>query len=99
MVDQGNKILLPVGLIKSTSISVKYNGTTNTSKFLHGLFLMYLHEAVITTLCLHLYLTVYIYKNISYHLYKGISTIIHLYFNAAVSSCATWRVCHVFRVI
>ena len=32
-VDQGYKILLPVGPGKSTSISVKYTETTNTSTF------------------------------------------------------------------
>ena len=31
--DQSYKILLPVGSGKSTSISVKYNETSNTSKF------------------------------------------------------------------
>ena len=34
IVDQGYKIMLPVGPSKSTSISVKHNGTTNTSTFL-----------------------------------------------------------------
>ena len=48
IVNQGYKILLLVGPSKSTRISVKHNGTTNTSTFLHGLFLMYLHKAVIT---------------------------------------------------
>ena len=48
IVYQGYKILLPVGPNKSSSISVKHKETINTSTFLHGLFLMYLHEAVIT---------------------------------------------------
>ena len=39
IVNQGYKILFPVGLSKSTSISVKHNGATNTSTFQNGLFL------------------------------------------------------------
>ena len=64
IVDQGNQILLRVGSCKSTSISMKYNGTTNTSTFLQGLFLLYLHEAVITILCLQLSLRVSVRKDI-----------------------------------
>ena len=74
-----------MGPSKSTSISVKHNGTTNTSTFLQGLFPMYLHKVVITILCLQLSLTVYIHKDISYHLYKGISTIVHLLLSLPVS--------------
>ena len=50
-VNQGYTILLPVGPSKSTSISVKYNETTNTST---------------------------LPQDIPCHLYKGISTIVHL---------------------
>ena len=78
IVDHGNQILLLVGSSKSTSISMKYNETTNTSSFLQGLFLLYLHKTVITILCLQLSLTVSVHKDIRHHLYKGISTIVHL---------------------
>ena len=85
IVDQGFKIRLPVRPSKSTSISVKHNGTTNTSTSLHGLFLTCLHEAIITILCLHLCLTVYVHKDISYYLYKFISTVVHLLWPLPVS--------------
>ena len=58
IVDQGYKILLPMGPGKSTSISVKYNETTNTSTFP---------------------------QDIPCHLYKGISTIVHLLLSLLVS--------------
>ena len=51
LVDQEFKILLPVKPSKSTSISAKYNGPTNTSTSLHCLFLMCLYEAITTILC------------------------------------------------
>ena len=75
IVDQEYKILLPVRPSKSTSISVKHNGTTNTSTSLHALFLMCLYETAITILCLHMSLTIYLnlrlYKVNSYnHLYS-----------------------------
>ena len=85
IVDQEYKVLLPVRPSKSTSLSVKHNETTYTSTSLHGLFLMYLYEAIITILCLHLSLTVYINKNISYYLYEGISTVAHLLVSLPVS--------------
>ena len=85
IVDQECKILLPVRPSKSTSISVKHNGTTNTSISLHGLFIMCLYEAVIAILCLHLSLTVYRHKDISYYLYEGISTVVHLLLSLPVS--------------
>ena len=85
IVDQGYKILLPVGPSKSTSISVKHNGTKNTRTFLQGLFPIYLHKAVITVLCLQLSLTVYMHKDIPCHLYKGISTVVHLLLSLPVS--------------
>ena len=58
IVDQKYKILLPVRPSRFTSISVKHNGTTNTSTSIHGLFLMCLYDTIITILCLHLSLTV-----------------------------------------
>ena len=76
--NQGNQILLTVGSSKSTSISMKYNGTTNTSTRLQGLFLLYLQKAAITILCLQLSLTVSVRKDIQHNLYKGISTVVHL---------------------
>ena len=78
IIDQRYRIILPMGSSKPTSISVKHYGTTNTSTFLQGLFLMYLHKAIITILCLQLSLTVYVDKDIPYYLYKGISTVVHL---------------------
>ena len=67
IVDQECKLLLPMRPSKSTSISMKHNGTTNTSTSLHGLFLTCIYETVITILCLHMTLTVYMHKDISYY--------------------------------
>ena len=58
IVNQGYKIMLSMGPDKSTSISVKYNETTNTSTFP---------------------------QDIPYHLYEGISTIVHLLLSLLVS--------------
>ena len=85
IIDQENKIILPVRPSKSTSISVKHNGTTNTSTSLHGLFLMCLYEAVIALVCLHLSLTVYMHKDISFYLYEGVSTVVYLLLSLYVS--------------
>ena len=52
IVNQEQKILLLMRPSKYTSMSVKHNGTTNTSTFLQCLFVQYLHEVVITILCL-----------------------------------------------
>ena len=85
IVDQGYKILLPAGPNKSTSISVNHNGTTNTNTFLHGLFLMYLHKAIIIILCIRLSLTIFMYEDIPYHLYKGIFKVVHILLSLPVS--------------
>ena len=53
MFHQENQILLTVDSSKSRSVSViKPTGITSTSTFLQGLFLQYLHKAVITIMCL-----------------------------------------------
>ena len=52
IVEQENQNPSKMGSSKSISISVKHNETTSTSTFLQGLFLQYLHEAVVTILCL-----------------------------------------------
>ena len=66
VVNQENQILLYVGLSNSTSVSAnKHTGLTSTSTLLQGLFLQYLHEAVISILHLH-------------RLYKKISTVVYL---------------------
>ena len=57
-VNQGYKILLPVGPSKSTSISTKHNETTSTNTFP---------------------------QDIPCHLYKGISTIVHILLSLLVS--------------
>ena len=85
IVDQEYTTLLPVRPNKPTSISVKHNGTTNTSTSLHSLLIMCLYETIITILCLHLSLTVYMHKNISYYFYKGISMVVHLLLYLPVS--------------
>ena len=87
IVNQEYKVLLPVRPSKSASISVKNNGTTNTSisTSLHGLLRMCLYEAVITILCLHLSLMIYMHKNISYNLYESIFTVVHLILSLPVS--------------
>ena len=46
---------------------------------------MCLYEAVITILCLHMSLTEYMYKDISYYLYEGIPTVVHLLLSLPVS--------------
>ena len=61
IVNQENQILLYVGSSNSTSVST----TELISTSLQGLFLQYLHKAVITILCLH-------------HLYKSIFTTVLL---------------------
>ena len=66
IVHQQNQILLSVGSSNSTRVSAnKHTGLTNTSTFLQGLFLQYLHKVVITILCLCC-------------LYKDISTVVYL---------------------
>ena len=85
IVNQGYKILLPVGSSKSTSISMKHNRTTNISTFLQGLSPMYLHEAVVTILCLQLSLIIYMHKDISCHLYEGISMVVNLLLSLSIS--------------
>ena len=67
-----------MGSSNSTRVSVKHNGTTSTSTFLQCLFTQYLHEAVITILCLQISLTVSVHDDILHHLYEGISTVVHL---------------------
>ena len=54
------------------------NGITNTSTFLQGLFLQYLHEAVITIVYLQSSLPVSLHEDILRHLYEGISTVVCL---------------------
>ena len=60
IVDHEDQVILTKESYNSTSVSV--TGLTSTGTFLQGLFLQYLHETVITILCLH-------------HLYKGISMV------------------------
>ena len=57
---------------------MKHTGTTSTSTFLQGLFIQYLHKAVITSLGLQPTLTVSVHEGNIYHLYKGIYTVVHL---------------------
>ena len=67
---------------KSKSIFVKHNPTTNISTSIHVLFST---ETVITTLCLHISLMVYMYKDILYYSYEGIYTVVHLLLSLPVS--------------
>ena len=78
IVDQGNQNLLTVESSKSTSVSVKYTGTTSTGTFLQGLFQQYLHEVVITILCLQPFLPMSVHEDTLRHLYKDIYTVMHL---------------------
>ena len=57
---------------------MKHNETTHTSTSLHSLFLMCIYKTIIAILCLHVSLMVYMYKDIPYYLYKGISKVVHL---------------------
>ena len=68
IVDQENQILLTVGSSNSTSVSLKHTGTSTLSTFLQGLFLQYLHKAVITILCLQPSLPVSAHEDILRHL-------------------------------
>ena len=70
IVNEENQILLYMGSSNSTSVSA--TELTNTCTCLQGLFLQYLHKAVISNLCL-------------YHLYKGISTTVHLTLSLFIS--------------
>ena len=80
MFHQEDQILLTVRSSKTTMVSmIKPNGITNTSTFLQGLFLPYLHEAVITIVSLlQLSLPVSLYDNVLCYLYKVISTVVSL---------------------
>ena len=78
IVDQENRNLSTVGSCKSTSTSLKHAGTTSTSTFLQYLCLQHIHKAVITILCLQPSLTVSVHENVLHHLYKDISTVVHL---------------------
>ena len=79
MFHQENQILLIVRSSKSTSKSMTNSiGITNTSTFLQGLFLQYLHKAVITIVCLQPSLLVSLYENILRNLYQSISTVVRL---------------------
>ena len=78
IVEQKNQILITVESRKSTSVYVKYTGTTSTSTFLQGLFLQYLHKTVITILSLQPSLPMSVHDNILRHLYKDIYTVVHL---------------------
>ena len=62
VVKQENHNLLTVGSSNSTGLCVKHNKTTNTSIFLQCLFVQYLHEVLITILCLQPFLTVSVHK-------------------------------------
>ena len=57
---------------------IKLKQITSTSTFLQGLLLQYLHEAVITIVCLQVSLPVSLHNNILHHLYKGIYTVVCL---------------------
>ena len=50
IVHQEDQIILTKGSKNSTSVSV--TGLTSTSTFIEGLFIQYLHKAVITIFCL-----------------------------------------------
>ena len=78
VVEQESHNLLTVGSSNSTGVYVKHNTTINTSTFLQCLFVQYLHEVVITILCLQPSLTVSVHKDILHHLYEGIYTVVHL---------------------
>ena len=78
IVNQENQILITMRSKKSTDVSVKHTGTTSTSTFLQGLFLQYLHKAVVTILYLQPSLPMSIHEDILRHLYKGIYMVVHL---------------------
>ena len=73
IIGQENQVLLSMGSNNSTSVSAnKHTGLTSTSTFLQGLFLQYLHKAVITILC-------------RCRLYEGISTVVYLLLSLQIS--------------
>ena len=78
IVEQENHDLLTVGSSNSTSVCVKHNGTTNTRTFLQCLFVQYLHEVVITIVCLQPFLPMSVHEDTLCHLYEDIYTVIHL---------------------
>ena len=64
---------------KHTSVSIiKPNEITNTSTFLQGLLLQYIHKVVTNIVCLQPYLPVSLHEKNLCHLHKGISTIVCL---------------------
>ena len=71
IVEQEHQNLLTMGSSNSTSVSVKHNGTTSTSTFLQCLFTQYLHEVVITILCLQPFLQMYVHEDALRHLYEA----------------------------
>ena len=75
---QENQTLLTMESSKSTSVSVKHSGITSTSMSIQELFLEYQHEVVTAILYLQQSLQVPVHEYIIYHLYKGISMIVHL---------------------
>ena len=79
MFHRENQFLLTMGSSKSMSVSmIKPNGITNTSTFIQGLFMQYLHKAVINTVYLQQYLSVSLHEDLPGHLYKDISTVVSL---------------------
>ena len=70
IVNQEDQVLLTKGSSNSTSVSA--TGLTSASTFLQGLFIQYLHKAIMTNLYLH-------------HLYKGISMVIYLLLSLQMS--------------
>ena len=67
-----------MGSSNSTSVSVKHNGTTSISTFQQCLFTQYLHEVVVTILCLQSFLQMHVHEEALRHLYKDPYTVIHL---------------------
>ena len=78
IVEQENHNLLTVESSNSTCVCVKQNGTTITSTFLQCLFVQYLHEVVITILCLQPFIPMSVHEDTLRHLYEATYTIIHL---------------------
>ena len=70
IINQEDQIILTKGSSNSTNVST--NRLTNTSTFVQGLFIQYLHKAVISIMCLH-------------HLYKDISTAVYLLSSLKIS--------------
>ena len=78
IIEQENQNLLTMGSNNSPSVSVKHNGKTCTSTFLHCLFAQYLHKVVITNLCLQPFLQIYVHGDALRHLYEDPYTVLHL---------------------